>query len=113
MDNRRNFARVEHQILVSYAHYEPGPDHIKDEEGLAKTLNMSVQGLLLLIPRSVEVGSRLQLTLDLDGEIVESLVARVARCEPAEGEMYNIGVALEHVPDRFIEAVERYFSSKG
>ena len=109
MDNRRQFARVDHEILASYSHYDP--EEVKDDEGMAKTLNLSVSGLLLQLPRAVEVEQKLQLALNLDGQVVE-LVGRVVRCEAADaGDMHDVGVELVHVPDPFVQVVERYFST--
>lgn len=108
MENRRNFARVDHELLVGYTHFDM--QKVKDDEGVAKTLNMSVRGLLLLLPRSVEVDTELQIALNLDGEIVE-VVGRVVRCELDRQDkgMFDAGIELAYVPDRFTEAVERYF----
>lgn len=108
MDNRRNFTRVDHELLVNYAHYDL--EQVKDDEGMAKTINMSVRGLLLLLPRGVEAGTSLQLALNLDGEVVE-IIGRVVRCEPEADDtgMFDAGIELEYVPERFTEAVEHYF----
>lgn len=108
MDERRHFARVDHQLLVEYSHRDPG--NTVDEEGMAKTLDMSVHGLLLVLPRPVEVGAVLDLALDLEGDVVE-VVGRVVRCAPApdNSELFDAGVELTHVPEQYRKAVERYF----
>jgi hypothetical protein len=109
MDERRNFARVDHQLLVEYSHRDAS--NAMDEEGMAKTLDMSVKGLLLVLPRSVEIGAVLNLALDLEGEVVE-VVGRVVRCTPApdNSELFDAGIELAHVPEHYRQAVERYFA---
>jgi hypothetical protein len=109
MENRRKFARIDHQHLVSYTHHDK--KDVKDDEGVAKTLNLSVHGLLLLFSRSVEVGTRLELVLNLEGVLVE-VVGNVVRCSPDPGNagMFDVAIELEYVPDRFVESVEQYLS---
>ena len=109
MDNRRTFARVDQELLVSYTHFDVR--QVKDDEGMAKTLNMSVRGLLLLFPRPVAPGTTLRIALNLEGEVVE-VVGKVAHCEPdssTEG-MFDASIELFYVPDHFAESVERYFA---
>ncbi len=108
MDERRHFARVDHQLLVEYTHRDSA--NAKDDEGMAKTLDMSVQGLLLTLPRRVEVGGELELALDLDGTVVE-VAGRVVRCEPAAEGMFDAGIELTHVSDEYRDALERYFKA--
>lgn len=107
MENRRNFARIDHQHLVSYTHRDP--KDVKDDEGVAKTLNLSVRGLLLLFSHSVEVGTRLELVLNLEGTIVE-VVGDVVRCsaDAGDADMFDVGIELAHVPERFVELVEQF-----
>lgn len=105
-EKKRRFPRVERHLLVSYDHFNM--DHVKDDVGMARTLDMSVRGLLLELPRAVEPGSALRLSLDLDGEIVEAF-GDVARCEESSDGMFAVGVDLRYVPERFIERVEAHF----
>ena len=78
---------------------------------MGKSLNVSVRGLLLLMPRPVEVGALLQLALDLESEVVE-LFGEVVRCtpDPDDSGMFDVGIELSHVPAHFTESVERFFS---
>lgn len=105
-EKKRRFPRVERNLLVSYDHFNV--DNVKDDVGMARTLDMSVRGLLLELPRAAEIGSSLRLALDLDGEVVEAF-GDVARCEPTEDGMFAVGVDLRYVPERFIERVEAHF----
>lgn len=111
MDNRRTFTRVDQELLVNYAHFDI--KQVQDDEGMAKTLNMSVRGLLLLLPRAIEPGTRLQLALNLEGNVAE-VVGKVVRCEPdpSGNGMFDAGIELEYVPDRFAESVERLSADK-
>jgi hypothetical protein len=109
MDNRRRFERIDRELLASYRHFDPADR--EDDEGMAKTLNLSVGGVLLLLAHSFEQGTRLELALNLEGEVVEVL-GKVAHCEASaevEG-MFDVGVELESTRARFSEAVERFFS---
>ena len=109
MDNRRLFARVDHELLASYCHYDL--NDVMDDEGMAKTLNMSVRGLLLLLPRSVDINSTLKVALNLEGSVIE-LVGQVMRCrlDPEADGMFDVGIELKYVPEHFAESVERYFA---
>jgi len=109
MEDRRNFARIDHQHLVSYTQRDA--DDSKDDEGMAKTLNLSAEGLLLLFPSKVEADARLELELNLDGSIVK-VVGHVVRSspDPDKPEMFDVGIALDHVPGEFVETVERYLA---
>jgi hypothetical protein len=109
MDNRRRFERIDRELLASYTHFDPGDR--EDDEGMAKTLNLSVGGVLLLLAHSFEQGTRLELALNLDGQVIE-VVGKVAHCEAsAEVEdMFDVGVELESTQARYAEAVERFFA---
>ena len=111
MDDRRTFTRVDQELLVSYAHFDIA--QVKDDEGMAKTLNMSVRGLLLRLPRAVDIGARLQLALNLEGDVAE-VVGKVVRCDadPSGDGMFDAGIELEYVPDRFAASVERLFADE-
>ena len=107
MEDRRSFARIDHQHLVSYTRRDAKDS--KDDEGMAKTLNLSVDGLLLLFAQEIEAGARLNLELNLEGSIVE-VAGVVVRCL-ADGDnegMFGVGIALDHIPPQFIEIVESY-----
>ena len=111
MDNRRRFERIDRELLASYRHFDPADR--EDDEGMAKTLNLSVGGVLLLLPHSFESGTRLELALNLDGTVVE-VVGKVAHCEASSevADMYDLGVELEATQERFVEAVEQYFAKR-
>ena len=108
MDNRRQFARVAHEILANYSHVEAEQ---RADDGMAKTLNLSVGGLLLQLPREVELETQLQVALNLDGQVVEVL-GRVARCGASSEQegMFEVGVELLHVPEQFVTRVDQYFA---
>lgn len=108
MDNRRQFARVDHEILANYSHVEAEQSA---DDGMAKTLNLSVGGLLLQLPREAKLDTNLKVALNLDGQIVEVL-GRVARCGASSEQagMFEVGVELLHVPDQFAARVEQYFA---
>jgi hypothetical protein len=103
---KRRFPRLERHLLVSYDHFNL--DNLKDDEGLARTLDMSIRGLLLELPRPMEVGSTLRLNINLEGELVE-LFGEVVRLKPKEQGTYEVGVELRYVPERFIRVVESFF----
>jgi len=109
MSDKRRFPRVDRQLLVSYDHFNL--DNLKDDEGLARTLDMSVRGLLLQVPREVEVGSTLRLSLSLDGDVVEAF-GEVTRCAPGEGGTFEAGIELKYVPEAFIDRVEAFFQRR-
>lgn len=105
-EQKRRFPRVDRRLLVNYDHFNL--DHVQDDAGVARTLDMSVRGLLLQVPRPVEPGTTLRLALDLDGEIIEAF-GEVTRCAEDDEGMYTTGVSLRYVPERFIDRVEAHF----
>lgn len=110
MSEKRRFPRLDRHLLVGYDHFNS--DNLKDDEGLARTLDMSVRGLLLELPRPVEPGTTLRLQLNLTGELIEAF-GEVTRCEDADHNgMYEVGVLLKYVPEAFITVVERYFQDR-
>jgi hypothetical protein len=109
MSDKRRYPRVDHKLLVSYDHFSI--DNLKDDEGLARTLDMSVRGLLLQTPRAVDVGTTLRMALNLDGEIIEAF-GKVTRCAKGADGLYETGVELNYVPEKFIAVVENYFRKR-
>lgn len=105
---KRRFPRLDRKLLVSYDHFNL--ENLKDDEGVARTLDMSVRGLLLELPRAVEVGSTLRLNINLAGEIAE-VFGEVVRVKATEQDTYEVGVELKYVPEKFIRLVESFFLS--
>jgi hypothetical protein len=106
---KRRYPRLDRKLLVSYDHFNL--DNIKDDEGIARTLDMSVRGLLLELPRPVEKGSTFRMNLNLEGEIVE-LFGEVVWVKETGAGTYEAGVELRYVPERFIHSVESFFLKK-
>ena len=108
MDDRRSFARIDHQHLVSYAQQDAADGN---DEGMAKTLNLSAHGLLMMFSHEIDTGAKLELELNLDGTIVK-VSGKAIRSTPdatAAG-MFDVGIALDHVPEEFSGTVERYLA---
>lgn len=107
---KRRFERIDRKLLVNYDHFNF--DNLKDDEGLARTLDMSVRGLLLQLPRPVEPGSTLRLSLSLGDDVVEAF-GEVRRCEQDDDGLYEAGIELRYVPEKFIRTVESFFADQG
>jgi len=68
MIEKRAFKRLPLQTLLTYDVLDTSePDH---REGMARTLDVSDRGLQLELPRKVDRGDRLQLTLGIEDRIV-------------------------------------------
>lgn len=106
---KRKFERVDRQLLVNYDHFNL--DNIKDDQGMARTLDMSVRGLHLQLPRAVEPGSTLRLALDLKGEVIEAF-GEIRWCEADQDGMFEAGIELKYVPEKFIAAIEAHFTER-
>lgn len=107
--HKRNFERLDRRLLVSYDHFNF--DNIKDDEGMARTLDMSIRGLHLQLPRAVEIGSSLRLALQLDNEVVEAF-GQVRWCEADQEGTFEAGIELKYVPEKFINALEKHFQHR-
>ena len=105
--HKRQFERVDRHLLVNYDHFNF--DNLKDDEGMARTLDMSVRGLHLQLPRAVEAGSSLRLALQLKDEVIEAF-GTIRWCEPDGEGMFEAGIELKYVPEKFIAAIEAHFN---
>ncbi len=111
MTEHRRFKRVDRKLLVSYDHFNI--DNIKDDEGVALTVDMSVRGLLLELPRPMDEGSTIRLSLNLEGDVVEAF-GEIKRCAPSasDDDLFEVGVELKYISERFITVVENYFQAR-
>ncbi|MDJ0840824.1 MAG: PilZ domain-containing protein [Acidobacteriota bacterium] len=68
MIEKRSTPRLMKQTLLSYDVMRDGREIFDD--GMAKTLDMSPRGLHLELPKTVDRGDDLTITLNLDGQMV-------------------------------------------
>lgn len=97
---QRKFMRVDKNALVAYEKIGKASAETADA-GMAKTLDVSVRGLLLEFPRPVETGDHLRLELSLDGEVVK-VEGVVVRTDRDDAGLDVAGVHLTHVPQEYV-----------
>ena len=107
MIDKRAFTRISKKALVSFDLIGKGEEVV--DEGMARTTDLSIKGLHLELPRSVSVGDRLRLTLNIDGQMV-TLTGQVAWSD-TKSEHVEVGVKINRVPGQYAEIVERLIRS--
>jgi len=97
--------RAERRYAMNFLDYEIlSPEGEIIGRGLARTLNMSVSGLLLETGQFFEAGQFLRITLGLENELVQ-VTGRVAYSRPIDDSLCTTGVQFVE----FAEAERRIF----
>lgn len=91
---------AERRRVVSFAWYQVIGE---TEGGLARSCDLSSQGIGLVTTRVIDVGARVFVKLVHRGRAV-SVVAEVMHCRP-EGHFHRVGMRLEIVPPIDREAI--------
>jgi hypothetical protein len=101
---RRQYVRIDKAALVAYEKIGSLNDEVVDAS-MARTLDVSVQGLAMEFAHPVAKGDHLRIELLLDGVVVkvEGVVVRVS---PLHGGMTPAGVHLTHVPAEYVGRIE-------
>lgn len=102
-EEKRNFIRIDKNALASFEVFPKAEPPLADM-GLGRTVDVSLGGLLLELPRAVEVGDGVRLVLNLRGKLVPAL-GRVVRTEHAFGGVMLAGVRLTKVPAEYASLV--------
>jgi hypothetical protein len=108
-DDKRRYPRLDRRYLVSYEQFDVNT--LDDEQGMGRTVNMSVRGLLLQLPRPVDMGTTLCVSLAIEGEIAD-VIGKVVHCVENEAGLYEAGLELQYVPPKFSRQVETFLESQ-
>ncbi|MBN1484196.1 MAG: PilZ domain-containing protein [Chloroflexia bacterium] len=100
---RRQYPRSQDWHLVSFTHYDEQGE--VDDQGLARTLDMSRGGLLLEMTWALPLGSWLDLELQLQDEIL-CLQSQVSHVEERPNGRFAVGVAFLDVSEEILERIE-------
>lgn len=103
---RRHLQRQESMNFIDYV--------ILGEQGgrgLARTLNLSEEGLLLETTRPLEPGQDLLLTVGLKEELIQ-FSGHVVHCTPAGEGRFRSGVAFAEVEDRERRVLQRSLETR-
>lgn len=101
---RRQYVRIDKSALVAYEKIGTLNDEVIDAS-MARTIDVSVQGLAMEFAHPVDKGDHLRIELLLDGTVVK-VEGVVVRVEPARNGMTPAGVHLTHVPAEYIGRIE-------
>jgi hypothetical protein len=97
--DKRNFLRIDRIALVSYEIF-PNAEKTMSEMGLARTVDLSVGGIQLELPRPIAVGDGVKLVLNLEGNLVP-VAGRVTRVESGFGGYDLAGIRLTRVATEY------------
>lgn len=108
-DDKRRYPRLDRKYLVSYEQFDVNT--LDDEQGMGRTLNMSNKGLLLQLPRAVDLGTTLCVSLAIEGKIAD-VIGKVVHCVENEAGLFEAGLELQYVPPQFSTQVEDFLDSQ-
>ena len=101
MENRRQFQRVNLEILVIYGKKAP-----------AKTLNMSEDGICLLVEKPLEIKSFLTLTFPLPNNIEIKAIGKVVWNREIEPDPLIHGIEFWKIDESDKNALKQYINSQ-
>lgn len=93
--DKRNFVRIDKVALVSYEIF-PKAEKTMSDMGVARTVDVSIGGIQLELPRPISVGDGVKLVLNLSGTLVP-VMGRVTRVESGFGGYDLAGIRLTRV----------------
>lgn len=106
-DESRRYERRFASTLASFRHRDA--DGEVDAEGIATLVDMSLDGACLNSMQPFDVGSRIDLEVQLRDDLV-SVSGTVARVSPRpEGEGHEIGISIDRSSPSFAELLRAYF----
>jgi hypothetical protein len=102
--DRRRAPRVRDYHSTIYTNYDEQGDI--DEQGIARTLNVSERGVLLETASLLAPGTRLTLQLQL-GEQILSLESQVMHTDRLPNGRFQVGLAIQSVPAALLSQLEQ------
>jgi c-di-GMP-binding flagellar brake protein YcgR len=113
-EERRRWARIRAEHLVSYAHFDEQGE--PDERGIARTLDLSEGGMVLEMTRPADVGEHLQVKMVTGNQILKAAAA-VVHSDRLPGDRWRVGVRFTEIPEEDLitiaQEVERFRESGG
>jgi hypothetical protein len=110
-EEKRNFVRIDKTALVSFEVFPNAEPPIADM-GLGLTVDLSLSGILIELPRTVNVGDGVRLTLNYKGKLIPAL-GKVVRTEFVFGASMQAGIRLTKVPAEYAAVVAHLQSQDG
>lgn len=99
--NSRQFPRVDRNALVAY---EVVTDGYVEDQGMAHTLDLSMKGMSLVLPRQCKTGAILRVHLAIEETLIP-ILARAVRTSITE-EGCEVGLDLVQIPEEYVEQIE-------
>ncbi len=103
-EERRKTGRVPAEHLVSYVHYDD--EGQPDEQGMARTFDLSEGGMVLEMRHSIDVGSGLDMRM-VSGDRILEIKGRVVHSEQIGSEGWRVGVCFTDIADGDLAAIAR------
>lgn len=100
---KRNYVRIDKAALVSFEIY-PNAEPPLADMGVGRTIDVSLGGIQLELPRSVTVGDGVRMVLDIQGNLIPA-IGRVVRTEIAFGGFVLAGIRLTKVGAEYASLV--------
>lgn len=104
-DDRRRAPRFERVSLVHLV--RRGEDGSEEELATGRTLNLSTLGIRLGLDHPLPLGSELELTLLLGGELVDALGTVLYQEEEAEGQ-HSVGIRFHDLDPEARDRIEHF-----
>ena len=105
--------RAERRYAMNFLDYEiVSPTGETVGRGLARTLNVSMTGLLLETGQFLDPGQALRITLGLADDLVQVL-GRVAHSQPVDDDLCNTGVQFVEFSEVEQRIYRAYFDALG
>jgi len=101
---KRQHTRFDSLNLLHYAIPGEGVPH---EQGMGRTLNVSVTGILLETHQPMEVDQTVGLTIGLEEELVV-IQGKTMHCKPAGSERYVTGIHFLEMPPEPLAVLIKY-----
>ena len=104
VDDRKS-NRLESDQFISYRLYDS--ENRVCDEGMAKTKNISRTGVAVENRTSMEVGSKVDLTLALSEDVVK--IKGVVRNSEKTDDVYNVGIEFSDISEEQLSKISKEF----
>jgi c-di-GMP-binding flagellar brake protein YcgR len=103
-EKRRHY-RINAQNLLNFACYDDQDNLVK--QGMGRTLNVSETGILLETHLELESGSRVELTIGLEEDLV-TIQGTIVYIRPGQGGKFESGIQFSDVDQKAGEVLQKF-----
>ncbi len=105
---KRQHYRINSQNLLSYACYDKEDNLVK--QGMGRTLNVSAVGIRLETHVELESGSRVELTIGLEEELV-TIEGKIVYVKPGQEGRFEAGIQFFEVDQKTGSLLQQYIKA--